>query len=54
VTPSPLPTPVRIAIGLVAWVAFLAYVFVLGSLAERAQLSADLDADLSDDARPAV
>jgi uncharacterized membrane protein SpoIIM required for sporulation len=54
VTPSPLPTPVRIAIGLMAWMAFLGYVFVLGPLAERARLSADLDADLSDDARPAV
>ncbi len=54
VTPSPLPTEVRIAIGLAAWMAFLAYVFVAGPLAERARLSADLDADLSDDARPAV
>jgi uncharacterized membrane protein SpoIIM required for sporulation len=54
VTPSPLPTEVRIAIGLMAWLAFLAYVFVAGPLAERARLSADLDADLSDDARPAV
>jgi uncharacterized membrane protein SpoIIM required for sporulation len=54
VTPSPLPTDLRIAIGVTVWLAFLAYVFVLGALARQAKVSADLDADLSDDARPAV
>jgi uncharacterized membrane protein SpoIIM required for sporulation len=36
VTPSPLPTWGRIAIGALVWVAFLAYVVVLGRRADRA------------------
>lgn len=36
VTPSALPTPARIAIGLAAETAFLAYIFVAGSRAGRA------------------
>jgi uncharacterized membrane protein SpoIIM required for sporulation len=35
VTPSPLPTWARIGIGAVVWVAFLAYVVVLGRRADR-------------------
>ncbi len=54
VTPSPLPTFVRIAIGVLAWLGFLGYVVVLGSRAREDQLSADLDDDLNDDTRPAV
>jgi hypothetical protein len=30
VTPSPLPTWARIAVGVLVWAAFLAYVLVLG------------------------
>jgi uncharacterized membrane protein SpoIIM required for sporulation len=52
VTPSPLPTAARIGIGVVAWIAFLAYVVVLGSRAQQDAVDTDLDADLSDDARP--
>ena len=36
VTPSPLPTWARIALGAVVWIAFLVYVFVLGGRAARA------------------
>src|SRR5439155_20015331 len=54
VTPSPLPTLARVAIGLVAWLGFLAYVVVLGNRAREDGLSADLDAELSDDTRPMV
>ncbi len=35
VTPSPLPTWARIALGAAVWIAFLAYVVVLGRRAER-------------------
>ena len=31
VTPAPAPTALRIAVGATAWLAFLTYVFVLGS-----------------------
>ena len=54
VTPSPLPTFLRIAIGVAAFAGFLAYVFGLGRRAHQAAASADLDAELSDAARPAV
>ncbi len=54
VTPSPLPTVARIAIGVVAWLGFLTYVIVLGNRAKEQKLSADLDTELSDDARPMV
>ena len=42
VTPSPLPTFVRIAIGVLAEVAFLAYVIHFGRRAVRAGESGDL------------
>ena len=42
VTPSPLPTWARIALGAVVWIAFLAYVFVLGRRADRAGDIGDL------------
>lgn len=43
VTPSGLPTWARIAIGIVAELAFLAYVYVLGGRAARAGDTGDLD-----------
>ncbi len=54
VTPSPLPTPVRIGIGAVAWLGFLAYVFVLGGRAARAAETADLAPELNADVLPAA
>jgi uncharacterized membrane protein SpoIIM required for sporulation len=42
VTPSPLPTWARIAIGLVAWSLLLGYVFIAGRRAARAGLSGDI------------
>jgi uncharacterized membrane protein SpoIIM required for sporulation len=41
VTPSPLPTWARLAVGFVVWGAFLAYVFVLGGRAARAGETGD-------------
>jgi uncharacterized membrane protein SpoIIM required for sporulation len=49
VTPSPLPTWARIGIGVLAEVAFLAYVFVLGRRAVAEGESGDLSADLLED-----
>jgi uncharacterized membrane protein SpoIIM required for sporulation len=46
VTPSGLPTSLRIGIGVVAWLGFLGYVFLLGARAAGAGASADLDAEL--------
>jgi uncharacterized membrane protein SpoIIM required for sporulation len=43
ITPSPLPAAVRLAIGATVWIAFLAYVVVLGRLA--AEDGHDPDAD---------
>jgi uncharacterized membrane protein SpoIIM required for sporulation len=43
VTPSPLPTFVRIAIGLAAEIAFLAYIFHFGRKAERAGETGDVE-----------
>ena len=43
VTPSPLPAPVRIGIGAVVWLGFLAYALGLGAIAHRRQSTADLD-----------
>jgi uncharacterized membrane protein SpoIIM required for sporulation len=43
VTPSPLPTWARIAIGACAEAAFLAYVLMLGRRAVRAGLSSDIE-----------
>ncbi len=52
VTPSGLPTWARIAIGVLVWMAFLAYVFVLGGRAARAGETGDLDASAVGDSRP--
>jgi uncharacterized membrane protein SpoIIM required for sporulation len=52
VTPSPLPTWARIAIGVVVWVAFLAYVAVLGRRAVAAGETGDLRAELAGDELP--
>jgi len=49
VTPSPLPTWARIAIGLLAEFAFFAYVFVLGRQAAHAGHTGDISADLLED-----
>ena len=54
VTPSPLPTVARIAIGVIVWGAFLAYIFVWGARAAAENNSADLDAELLEAALPAV
>jgi uncharacterized membrane protein SpoIIM required for sporulation len=43
VTPSPLPTALRIGVGATVWLAFLGYVLVFGHRAARAGHSADLD-----------
>jgi uncharacterized membrane protein SpoIIM required for sporulation len=43
VTPSPLPTFVRIGIGLAAEIAFLAYIFHFGRKAARAGETGDID-----------
>ncbi len=50
VTPSPLPTWARIGIGVLAEVAFLAYVFVLGRNAVLRGETGDIGADLLEDA----
>ncbi len=49
VTPSPLPTWARIAIGIVAELAFLAYVFVLGRQAAARGHTGDISAALLED-----
>jgi hypothetical protein len=54
VTPSPLPTVLRILIGVTAWLGFLGYVLLAGRRAEQAAVSADLDADLRGDTRPMI
>lgn len=54
VTPSPLPTWARIAIGVVAEAAFLAYVVVLGGRARRAGETGDLAFGRGGDVLPAV
>ncbi len=52
VTPSPLPTWARISIGVVAELAFLAYVFGPGRKAVRTGVTGDLVGDLLGDVRP--
>ena len=52
VTPSGLPTSARIAIGAVAEVAFLAYVFIFGRRAANASYTGDVDATFAGDSRP--
>ncbi len=49
VTPSPLPTWARIAIGILAEATFLAYVFVLGRRAYLRGHTGDLDPALLED-----
>jgi uncharacterized membrane protein SpoIIM required for sporulation len=46
VTPAPLPASVRIAIGALVWLAFLAYALGLGAIAHRRTSTADVE-DLS-------
>jgi hypothetical protein len=43
VTPSPLPTVVRIGIGVAAEIAFLSYIFHFGRKAARAGETGDVD-----------
>ena len=47
VTPSGLPTAIRVGIGVSALAGFLLYVGLLGSRAERRGLDADLDEELA-------
>jgi uncharacterized membrane protein SpoIIM required for sporulation len=54
VTPSGLPTEIRIGIGFLAWAGFLAYVFVLGHRASVLARTADLEAELNEAVLPAV
>lgn len=49
VTPSPLPTWARVAVGILAEAVFLAYVFVLGRDAFRRGQTGDVDAALLED-----
>ncbi len=49
VTPSPLPTWARISIGVVAEVAFLLYVFVLGRAAASRGVTGDVESSLLED-----
>ncbi len=49
VTPSPLPTWARITIGVVAEVAFLLYVFVLGRAAVSRGITGDVESSLLED-----
>ena len=52
VTPSGWPTPVRLAIGAAVWLAFLAYVAVLGGRAVRAGETGDMRSELTGDEVP--
>jgi hypothetical protein len=52
VTPSGLPTGIKIAIGVLAESAFLTYVLVLGRRAVRAGLTGDLLAEEAGDLVP--
>lgn len=45
VTPSSLPAVIRVGIGAVVWLLFLAYALVLGGKAHRRGVSADVDPD---------
>jgi uncharacterized membrane protein SpoIIM required for sporulation len=49
VTPSGLPTGARVGIGVAAWLAFMAYVFVVGRAAASRGFTGDLDAALLED-----
>ena len=52
VTPSPLPTWARIAIGVVVWLVFVGYVWWFGKPAALAGETGDLSAELAGDVRP--
>jgi uncharacterized membrane protein SpoIIM required for sporulation len=52
VTPSGLPTAVRIGIGFVAWAVFVGYVVIYGSRATAAGETGDLDGSLNTDLAP--
>jgi uncharacterized membrane protein SpoIIM required for sporulation len=54
VTPSGLPPLLTVGFGVVCWLAFLTYVFVLGSKAAAEGHSTDLDATLNEAAVPTV
>ena len=54
VTPSPLPTWARIAIGFVAWGAFMTYVFTVGRWAVRRGATGDISAVDAGDMAPVV
>jgi uncharacterized membrane protein SpoIIM required for sporulation len=54
VTPSTLPAEIRVAIGVVAWLLFLAYALVLGGEAHRRGATADLDPDHTTTEAPAA
>jgi uncharacterized membrane protein SpoIIM required for sporulation len=54
VTPSALPTVARIAVGAVAWAAFLTYVYVFGRRAHDLELSADVESIQAAPARSTV
>jgi uncharacterized membrane protein SpoIIM required for sporulation len=53
VTPSPLPTVLRILVGVVAFAGFLSYVFVLGARAQREEVTTDLEPAFVGAAAPA-
>jgi uncharacterized membrane protein SpoIIM required for sporulation len=52
VTPSGLPTAIRIGIGVIAWAAFVGYVWVFGRRAAAAGETGDLDRALAADLTP--
>src|SRR5205814_976269 len=52
VTPSPLPTWLRVGIGVVVEIAFLAYVVVFGRRAVRAGETGDVEASVRGDLAP--
>jgi uncharacterized membrane protein SpoIIM required for sporulation len=54
VTPSTLPTSVRIGIGMLAWLGFLGYVVIVGGPAVRRGQVGDVDVGLEIDGRQAV
>ena len=54
VTPSTLPAWARVSIGAIVWLAFLAYVFVLGRRAVAAGLTGDVADEELEAAVPTV
>jgi hypothetical protein len=46
VTPSPLPTWARLAIGIGVWCAFIGYIVILGGRAVRSGETGDVSLDL--------